>query len=252
MFGVAKAEPIDVGSVTLKGAAGGAGGQNPEQEGCQACQSSDNGGNNPVCTSCAYRGCLEQACQDVVGDHAEFSGKETAQRSCSAPVRLAAPGNDERARTTHVGSQHDADPTLHVSDAAPDTTLSRAAAVTSGESAVGAKTTGRPRRDKRGTKIWGSVQLRMARVCCNPLCTRRSTKGCACDEFCTNKGGKESGVLMCRRCFRDPFYHEQAAAAYFRGYSGQRRRKPLEWLPVCDAVSATAPPPVVPRTYPLG
>lgn len=182
-----------------------------------------------------------------MGDHVEFCGEHAAHRTCSATVRPTASGN-ERARTMSVGGRSDTDAMIPVSDAAPDTTLSQVAAAV-GEDDVGTTTKGQAGRNRGGTKIWGSVQLKASRVCCNPPCTQRSTKGCLCDEFCTDNEGKGSGVLMRRRCFRDPCFHKQAAAAYFRGYFGQRHRKPIEWLPVSDSMSAVAPPPAVPANF---
>lgn len=62
------------------------------------------------------------------------------------------------------------------------------------------------RADKGAKAVWDRVKLRRARKCLQPHCSVRSTNGCSCDEFCTDKWGKGkgSGVLMCLRCFRDP------------------------------------------------
>lgn len=74
---------------------------------------------------------------------------------------------------------------------------------------------------------WGSVTLKGARSCMNYECTKRTTKGCTCEAFCTQ--GDESGVLMCQTCFFDPKSHEQAAETRWHGVDGKRTRTDFEW-----------------------
>ncbi|CAN0055524.1 unnamed protein product [Pylaiella littoralis] len=74
---------------------------------------------------------------------------------------------------------------------------------------------------------WGSVQLKGARECMNPVCNQRSRYGCSCDDC---KRGGQAGILMCGRCFRHDDSHHQAAIAQSNGVRGGRRRKPMAWL----------------------
>ncbi|CAB1112975.1 unnamed protein product [Ectocarpus sp. CCAP 1310/34] len=86
----------------------------------------------------------------------------------------------------------------------------------------------RPASDnKPADPVWGSVTLKSGRLCLNPTCKTRSTKGCSCEQFCTR--GDESGVFMCETCWKSPESHEQAAKAYWDGLSKGRNRKGFEW-----------------------
>lgn len=188
--------------------ADGAGGEKQEQEDCDSQprdrDSQEDRDSQPsdrdriVSTSCAQRRCLEQpAHHGVAGDNAKSTGEHIAQRPSSATPRPTSPEHG-RDRTRRVGAQPDADARIRACDAAGDTALVLAAAAAA-EGAVGTTTKGQAGRKMGGAMIWGSVRLKAARKCCNPPCTRRSTKGCSCDEFCTDKASNASGVLMCRR-----------------------------------------------------
>lgn len=87
----------------------------------------------------------------------------------------------------------------------------------------------RPASDKKNTaeRKWGSITLKSGRLCLNPSCKTRSSKGCSCEEFCTR--GDDSGVLMCETCSNNPVSHERAAKAYWDGVSSGRNRKQFEW-----------------------
>ncbi|CAB1105534.1 unnamed protein product [Ectocarpus sp. CCAP 1310/34] len=86
----------------------------------------------------------------------------------------------------------------------------------------------RPASDnKPADPVWGSVTLKSGRLCLNPTCKTRSTKGCSCKQFCTR--GDKSGVLMCETCWKSPESHEQAAKAYWDGVAKGRNRKGFEW-----------------------
>lgn len=78
-----------------------------------------------------------------------------------------------------------------------------------------------------GGRVWGSVKLKGARACMNPVCNQRSRNGCSCDDC---KRGGEAGTLMCKRCFHDEDSHIQAAMAQSTGGIGRRTRKPMVWL----------------------
>lgn len=80
---------------------------------------------------------------------------------------------------------------------------------------------------KSGGPAWGSVKLKGARECMNPVCNQRTRNGCPCDD-CTRGG--EAGVLMCKRCFDGEGSHRQAAKAQSEGVAGRRTRKPMAWL----------------------
>lgn len=238
MFGVVKTE-LREGRATLKGA-GRVGGKRGDQEGCHSQPS--NGNTTIVDINCAQRGCSQQAVHGVAAENAEFSGDHPSRGISSPALRPTKPSRHERARTASVDAQHDTGDTIPISDIALDTALPVLAAAAEG--VIGSIHKGQTGWEPGGTKIWGSVRLKAAGQCCNPPCSRRSVKGCSCDESCTDKGGKGSGVLMCHRCFRYAFWHAQAAAAYFRDdFDWWPNRKPMRWLPVPDAVLEVAPPP---------
>lgn len=86
----------------------------------------------------------------------------------------------------------------------------------------------RPASEKKPAgPVWGSVTLNYGRLCLNPTCKTRSSKGCTCAEFCTR--GDDSGVLMCETCWKKPESHERAAKAYWDGVPGRRNRTKFEW-----------------------
>jgi len=83
---------------------------------------------------------------------------------------------------------------------------------------------------KTAVSSWGSIRLETARQCMNPQCKARSTKGCACDKYCTK--GMDYGVLMCQKCNKDDRKHALAAWTYWDGDDDTRARKEFDWIEV--------------------
>ena len=75
-------------------------------------------------------------------------------------------------------------------------------------------------------RVWGTVRVKMARLCMNPTCKKRTLKGCSCTT-CLSAG--LGGVLICKECCLDDASHERAARAAGLGVAGRRERKTIVW-----------------------